>query len=406
MFYAICFEPHYESIMQAAYQSGIVGDDFVWIFPGLDMSTFYKTAAYAPGSPLALATPGIGVLQQAGGVTPDPWLPDQDRTPPLSENPQTGFENFRTAWRESLQDEEWVAYVRSKYPASLLENEELPVIIEGWDRDMPFSQEPTTNGPFLYDAVLSLGLAMCEAESENGFLTGSQVYQEFLNLRFEGATGPFVVHNVTGTRISHPFVLSNLQAYQEENDENENDQNTNLARFAMYPSRVFENGVWKDVAGNDFRFANGGTTPPKSLPQVEEDKNYIGRTGRAIGYTLMGIVMILSLASLVWLAWHAKERAVRNSQPIFLCMVSVGSFLMASAIIPMSLEEDIGSISEEGLDKACQAVPWLYAVGAIVAFSALFAKTRAIYQVCTRTRRQYMKRTKGLAKVFLRTKLI
>jgi hypothetical protein len=128
-------------------------------------------------------------------------------------------------------------------------------------------------------------------------------------------------------------------------------------------------------------FADNTTTPPDSLPPVQEDKHYIGKIGRAIGYTLVGIVTVSVFASFVWLAWNAKERAVRSSQPIFLGMVSVGSFIMASTIIPMSFDEETVVDSVEGLNKACQAAPWLYLMGSIVVFSALFAKTRAIYQV-------------------------
>mmetsp|Transcript_26914 Transcript_26914/g.59802 ORF Transcript_26914/g.59802 Transcript_26914/m.59802 type:complete len:280 (-) Transcript_26914:91-930(-) len=45
---------------------------------------------------------------------------------------------------------------------------------------------------------------------------------------------------------------------------------------------------------------------------------------------------------------------------------------MASAIIPMSIEES---------DAACQAIPWLFTTGFIVVFSALFSKMKRVNQM-------------------------
>lgn len=49
LFYVIAFEVHYESIMKAAYDQGLIGDDYLWIFDGFDSATFHRNAAYPPG---------------------------------------------------------------------------------------------------------------------------------------------------------------------------------------------------------------------------------------------------------------------------------------------------------------------------------------------------------------------
>jgi hypothetical protein len=320
---------------------------------------------------LAIATKGIGLIQLAGGTTPEPYLPGQERLPPLMENPVGGFEQFRTAWRHALEDPELVQYFRSKLPESLND-------MQDFDRDEAFAKETTLLSPFIYDAVLALGLSMCRAStsSEQG-VSGTQIYEQFLVTDFEGASGRVVFDNVTGTRdfLTHSFVLNNVRVYQ--NDEEKDD---GMQHFSMYPAQVYNQGQWVNVGENEFLFADGTTTPPPALPPVKEDKNYIGTSGRATGYALMGIVMVLSITSMIWTIVRRNERVVRSSQPLFLFLVSLGSFIMASTIVPLSAEESFTS-NLDGLDKACQAMPWLYVMGAIVAFSALFAKTRGIHQV-------------------------
>lgn len=96
----------------------------------------------------------------------------------------------------------------------------------------------------------------------------------------------------------------------------------------------------------------------------------------------MALVMLAAVVSLVWMVWFWKERAVSSSQPLFLVLVSIGSFVMVSAIIPLSFDETVTD-DPSALDRACMAGPWLYIIGAIIAFSALFAKTRGIYKAYT-----------------------
>ena len=303
--------------------------------------------------------------------------------PPLKEDPVTGFEKFRTAWRDALNDEDMVAYFRSKLPTSLEE-----FYPDSFDRNKAFSVEPSIHSPFIYDAVIGLGVSMCQAIANNAAsevasaqgnvtsVTGEEIYDEFRNLDMEGSSGRVKITNTTGTRdyLTHAFVLYNVRPH-DAMDEVEDGK----TRYDIYPSSVYENGEWVVIPGNDFIYADGTTTPPDALPPVKEEKNYIGPNGRAIGYILMGIVMVLSVVSVVWLFLYRDERVVRSSQPLFLLMVSVGSFIMSTTIFTLSVEE--GILSDVGLDSACQANVWLYLIGAIIAFSALLAKTRGIHQV-------------------------
>jgi gamma-aminobutyric acid type B receptor len=63
---------------------------------------------------------------------------------------------------------------------------------------------------------------------------------------------------------------------------------------------------------------------------------------------------------------------VKSSQPFFLIQLCLGTLIMASSIIPMSLQEPI---SERSLDMACMCSPWLLFNGYAIAFSALLSKS-------------------------------
>eukprot|EP00934_Nitzschia_sp_Nitz4_P000717 Nitzschia sp. Nitz4//scaffold306_size21755//18232//21199//NITZ4_008592-RA/size21755-processed-gene-0.29-mRNA-1//-1//CDS//3329547120//717//frame0 len=368
--YAICFDTHVESLLQAAAELEVVGDDFVWVFPGVSSSGLINSVQYPTGSSLAYAFTGVGLLEYAGGYVADPWIPGEDRVPALSANPTSGFERFRTAWRQSLDDEEWVAHVRSKYPASLMDDS-----IAQWNPDASFLHEPGNFAPYVYDAVMSLGLAMCQSGSDTDtFVSGTEIYDSFLETtNFEGASGVVTVNNSTGTREYHPFLLSFVEEYDTQVVDG-----TDTTRFAIQPSQLLENGTtW--VTHKEFVFPDGTLTPPKSLPRVQHDYNYIGGVGRAIGYTLLGVMVVSCVTTWVWIFSSTKERVVVSAQPIFLFMISVGVLIMSLTIIPLGMDEEVIS-KEGGLNAACMSIPWLYVTGVIICNASLFAKTRAMYQ--------------------------
>ena len=48
-FFVIAFELHYESIMKAAYEQNLIGDDKMWLFGSVDPSSFQRQLEYPPG---------------------------------------------------------------------------------------------------------------------------------------------------------------------------------------------------------------------------------------------------------------------------------------------------------------------------------------------------------------------
>lgn len=50
LIYVIAFEVHYDSIMTSAYELGLTGDEYLWIFNGIDIAAFQRDARYPPGT--------------------------------------------------------------------------------------------------------------------------------------------------------------------------------------------------------------------------------------------------------------------------------------------------------------------------------------------------------------------
>ena len=236
-----------------------------------------------------------------------------------------------------------------------------------------FGKEPQGYTPFLYDAITGLGLAYCRAA--NGTtgqkFEGLDVFKQFANLDFDGATGRVKILSATGTRDykTEHFMVLNVQKHELKDGS---------VTYKLVPTDYYNNSSWATIENNTYVYADGSTETPESLPPADVNMNYIGDISRAVGYILMGIVVFGSVAAFGWLLWYRKERVVRSSQPLFLFMVAFGSLVMASSIVPLSLEEPV---SKSGLDYACMAAPWLYLSGAVIVLSALLAKTRGVRRV-------------------------
>jgi hypothetical protein len=241
-----------------------------------------------------------------------------------------------------------------------------PGVFDGYEFPFP--------GPALYqylnyDAVMALGIAACGAR--HTFFTGPELYTTLLGTEFEGVSGLVRFSNTTGTRdeqgVQYHIENVRIAANQTGEDSFEFNSFTSIAvDFADdIPIRTIK----------PFLYAGGSTVPPISLPELQVDLNLISKGIRITGLTLGSLTM---LCAVLWLAWTMKYRTidvVRIAQPVFLCQLCVGAFIMASAIIPMSMQEPT---SQRGLDIACMFTPWLLSVGFVTAFAALFSKARRL----------------------------
>jgi hypothetical protein len=64
---------------------------------------------------------------------------------------------------------------------------------------------------------------------------------------------------------------------------------------------------------------------------------------------------------------------------VFLVTLLVGTLLSSATIIPLVIDDQ--NMSFELADTACMASPWLYSLGFVLTFAALFAKTYRISRI-------------------------
>jgi gamma-aminobutyric acid type B receptor len=123
-------------------------------------------------------------------------------------------------------------------------------------------------------------------------------------------------------------------------------------------------------------------TIPLELPPEDYDPNLLGSL-KALGYTLFAVVAASSITCIVWTLYHRAKIVVRASQPVFLVMVASGVLVMASTMVPLSLDDggDPESKSESYLVGICMSVPWLAFTGFTLTFSALVSKTWRVNKI-------------------------
>ena len=236
-----------------------------------------------------------------------------------------------------------------------------------------------TPGPSLYqyltyDAVLALMLATCEVqqnsdevEAWNPALAGRLLYEQLIRTEFQGVSGYVSFDPITGSRQSQN-ILYGVRNMLMVNFNSSNDE----IRFTSEISSIINLADKQIEYDVPFVYFSNTTTPPLSLPPVETHLNLIPTAILAFGLSLCGLVIVTSIFWMIWTLRYRDKVVVKASQPIFLFQICVGTLIITSAIIPMSMQEPI---SKRGLDIACMATPWLISMGFVTTFSALFTKT-------------------------------
>lgn len=238
-----------------------------------------------------------------------------------------------------------------------------------------FSDSPSFWECLQYDAVMALGIAACEAEGE--FFTGLELFEAFaVRTSFEGASGFVKFDESTGTRDYNTLSYKIVNVVT---------QSPNATERITFNSTLtsYQNGMeWVQVA--PFVYSDGTTIqPPRpGLPVLTVDLNLIGDGARIFGLTLSVLVMVVSTGFAIWTLIYRKSVVVRLTQPFFLSMICIGTFMIGAAIVFMSLQEPV---SETVLDVTCMTVPWLLSIGFVISFSALLSKTLRINKVSAKT---------------------
>lgn len=343
----------YERLLTEAYHKGITGDDYVWIYSdSLQPQTITDRVYEGPDDPLAVAARGSSILMVRWGL---PGTPAYDKLVSTIQE----FQNYP----------DHLEFLQSKHPVYEGEPDYEPLPVERIFQ----SQDPGPNAVFLYDSTIAMGLAACAVANPPSYFDGQAHYERILNSRFIGASGPISIDPTTGSRdpASAYFQVLNFV-------ESRNPTSGNIT-FDMVQTDIFRDGAWQSV--KPYIYGDGTTNVPHSLPMVEVNNNYISGGLRATGFALSALVVILSIGFALWtvLRRQKKSKVVIASQPIFLHLICAGVLLMGSAIIPLSIDDEI--VSVRGCDIACMTTPWLFVLGFALSFAALFSKTWRINKI-------------------------
>jgi hypothetical protein len=235
----------------------------------------------------------------------------------------------------------------------------------------PFSFRTDTFAPtqsiyamMAYDAVLGLGIGACNIDSD--FFTGPELFESFKKVDFRGATERVLFNKTTGLRDESylRYQLYNLIA--------EADEAGDMVTITPYKSQLISLQNESIEVLREFVFFGGNTTPPLGQPLPEDDLSLVPDGVRSICWVLSGSLILFSIYCIVRTIRRRKTPIVRASQPIFLVMLCMGTFLMSSSIIPTTLQEPV---SQQVLDVACMLDMYLFSIGFSTTFAALFSKT-------------------------------
>ncbi|CAJ1931277.1 unnamed protein product [Cylindrotheca closterium] len=348
------FDPRqYEPIMTEAYHQGIAGDgEHNWMFSDA-LSTSVTQRGIDANSPLRFAIQGSIQIAAVGGV------PGRDPR----------YDLFLQSLRD-LRNSVDMATLQSYHP-TYPDEPEYYVQTIAEDPESYFSRVTTGSVPFMYDAVIALGLAACNVDyNETDYFDGYQHFEKFKETEFEGASGTIRFDRATGTRLADAarFTITNFVHMGNVG---------NTATFENVETDVFQDGEWINVEPRVFN--DGTSNTPPDLPPVEPNNLYIGAVLRSIGIVITCSIWAISMGLALWMACHREAPVVRASQPIFLGIIALGCFLMGTSIIFLSLDDEV--VSTETCSAFCILVPWFFSFGWILSFSALYAKTYRVNKI-------------------------
>jgi len=235
-----------------------------------------------------------------------------------------------------------------------------------------------------FDAVISLGLAACNVSTEYGpFFSGPQLYNEWLRTEFLGVSGKVQFDPLTGTRTDGvEYGIFNIVADPETSKSGDfrfsSKLSISVTRFGKIRTRrhdaYFLNDSRIEVI-SPFVYADGSTVQPEGLPPLKENMNLISPGILTIGLFLAAFVILSSVWWIFFTCRYKDRPSVRAAQPFFLHMNVVGTFIMGASIIPTAMQYPV---SQSGLDFACMAYEWLFSIGFVTSFSAIYCKARRL----------------------------
>ena len=331
-FFGIIFSTNIDVLMTEAYDQGIAGTGkHIWIF-GDGVGNYLEGRQFEAGSKLALAFQGTGkfgisvstvnsllsyfkdqlclkgVVTAAGGISG-----------------MATFDKFYESMK-LMKNEADISYVESLFPNDY--DDEKVMNHSVISRDQSFLSSQKFIPPFIYDAVIALGIASCRLRSESAAsFTGVDLFEAFKNTTIEGASGSIVLDPITGTRVpsSAVFLLNNF-VYDKDAT-----VNPETIQFKSVNSDVFTWGEWDSLV--PYTYNDGTSNVPPDLPPLVTDNNYPSMTMRAIGMVFYAIILVVAIGFGCWTYINRNKSIVRSSQPLFLYIISAGTILMGEFVL-------------------------------------------------------------------------
>jgi hypothetical protein len=358
-FIGVFYVEDYERIMEIAGEMGMAGPGRFWLFSGLLASSLVNGNTQLKSDSLAAKSSlGNAIIHDEGGL---PGFPQFDR--------------FLEKWNQLGADADALDYINSKAP---LPPPETGIFFERTS-DFFIKQTPSHIATFSYDAIVGMALSACAAlnttSTNDTIFSGVEHHQAFVESQYFGATGEVVIGPGTYSRneSSTYFVISNILNVSRDSE---------YTSFHATPWEYFDT-VQKNWtfygALEQFTYSDLTSEAPNQIPDANVNMHTISPAIRGVCLGIAGAAMTLSIALFVFTFVKRKARVIRAAQPPFLLMLCVGTLVMASSIIPFSIDDSIAS--QSGCSIACASRTWLVAVGFCVAFSALFSKLWRINKV-------------------------
>ena len=188
-----------------------------------------------------------------------------------------------------------------------------------------FLASPGLIAPFVYDAVVALGLAACKLASVpemNNSFTGEELFATFVSTTFNGVSGSVVLDPETGTRDprSALFSLANFV----EDDKASVSQGS--VKFKGVEVNLYKSGEWDDII--QYTFNDGTSNIPSDLPYLETNPNHLNFGLKVVGSILCAFILASAVGFSIWTYKNSERHVVRASQPIFLYAITAGILLM------------------------------------------------------------------------------
>lgn len=362
---------HVENIIEEALDLSVGGvETHTWFFH----LAIHELNGFVPvpkGSPKHLVFRGHGFIAPINVNNPGPDV-FVEQVKVLQNPVDLEYTNsfFRPFWEPNRDDARYMSI------ASQIEN--------GQFLDNLISQvedEKQTNEALSYDAAIAMGLATCDAYAKHGpSFTGRDQFQSLLDLSFTGLSGK-VQFLETGTRDQSTFNYGMFTTFEEEYNE------THVTMGKRIAGRRID-GEWQFV--NDFLFNDGTANIPHDLPPVQTSHDDISASVRGVTLAMCTVVLVSVIGFAFWTNANSNEHVVRASQPFFLYTLLTGIAILASSIIPITIDQSMASL--DACVIACNSSVWLVSVGFCVTFSALFTKNYRINRILKASQR--MKRVK------------